>query len=125
MRLKDMTDSQRKATPVFDGLFAYFPNAIAMVARKSIQGQYQHGPTEDLQWHRERSTDELGSLTRHLLDYAIAEKEGDYITMADATEAIMWRALAHGERFFATTEEDPERYQFAERLRKGDTAACT
>ena len=109
--LATMTDGERKALPVFDGALAYFPNALALISENSLAGQAQHEPDMPLMWHRHKSRDELGSLTRHLLDYAIAEKEGDYEGMLSATKAIAWRACAHAERFVATTEEDPERYQ--------------
>lgn len=109
--LDTMSDSERKNTPIYDGALAYFPNALTLVAINSMEGQMQHAPNEPLQWHRGKSQDELGSLSRHILDYAIAEKKGDREEMLKATRAIAWRALAHAERFIAPTEEDPERYQ--------------
>ena len=117
-RLDQMDDNERKALPVYDGLLSYFPNALCLVAANSMEGQQQHAPDEPLQWHKYKSRDELGSLSRHLLDYAIAEARGDYSTMAEATASIAWRALAHAERFIGTTDEDPERYQKVKRLRE-------
>lgn len=116
--LDKMTDEERKALPIFDGAMAYFPNSIALAASNSLIGQIQHAPDEPLEWHREKSHDELGSLSRHILDFAIAEKTGDYVGMLNATKAIAWRAMAHAERFIATTDEDPERYQAARCLRE-------
>ena len=114
--LDKMTDEERKALPIYDGALAYFPNAIAMVADNSMAGQLQHAPDEPLQWHREKSTDELGSLSRHILDFAIAERQNDIEGMTTATKAIAWRALAHAERFIATTHNDPPRYQTSRAL---------
>ena len=116
--LDKMTDPERKAVPIYDGALAYFPNAIAMVADNSAAGQLQHAPDEPLQWHRGKSVDELGSLARHILDFAIAEKVGDYEGMLDASKAIAWRALAHAERFIATCDDDPELYQYVKALRE-------
>lgn len=123
--LDTMTDDERKAHKAYDGCFVYFPNALAQVGYASTVGQEQHGPDDDLGWHREKSQDELGSLSRHLLDYAIAERKGDYEGMADASRAIAWRALAHNERFFATEAGDPARYQKVANLRKPDVCYDT
>jgi hypothetical protein len=109
--LATMTDGERKNTPIYEGCIFYFPNALALIAENSLAGQAQHEPDMPLMWHRHKSRDELGSLARHLLDYAIAEAEGDYEGMLSATKAMAWRACAHAERFIATTEDDPERYQ--------------
>lgn len=117
-RLDQMTDAERKALPIYDGGFSYFPNALAMVAEQSLTGQQQYAPDEPLQWFRAKSTDELGSLSRHILDYALAEARGDYKGMYEATRAIAWRALAHAERLVATCSDDPERYQKAKALRE-------
>ena len=106
-----MDDAQRKALPLYDGAISYFPNALAAVAHHSLTGQLQHGPNKPLQWHREKSQDELGSLSRHILDFAIAEKRGDREGMLEATKAIAWRACAHAERFIAPDPVDPLRYQ--------------
>ena len=60
--------ADRKATPVFSGVLKYFPDAINELARCSMAGQKQHAPDEPLQWHREKSGDELDALARHLLE---------------------------------------------------------
>ena len=116
--LNEMTDSERKALPIYEGALAYFPNALCLVAEQSLTGQQQYAPDEPLAWFREKSTDELGSLSRHILDYALAEQRDDYKEMYKATRAIAWRALAHAERFVATVDDDPQRYQLAKALRK-------
>lgn len=116
--LDKMDDKTRKALPIFDGVFMYFPNAQALKASRSMEGQMQHAPAEPLQWHRAKSTDELGSITRHILDYCIAFVKRDYQGLLKATKAIAWRADAHAERFIATTNEDPEHYQIIKRMRE-------
>ena len=74
----------RKQYPIFSGCYAYFPNALALVARRSWIGNQQHHPEKPLHWDRTKSPDELDALMRH-----IAQGEWD---------AVAWRALAHLER---------------------------
>lgn len=75
------TDSdERKTYPLYSGLFAYFPAALAAVAHHSFANNAKHNPGEPLYWNRAKSADEADALLRHLI-------EGDYVGMA-------WRALA-------------------------------
>ena len=117
-QLNEMTDQERKALPLHDGFVAYFPDAMCAVAHNSWLGQQQHAPDEPLQWHRGKSTDEMGSLTRHIIDYAKAEAEGDYEAMVEASASIAWRGMAHLQRLVATLPDDPARYQLAKALRE-------
>lgn len=77
------TDAEeRKAIPVYTGFMAYFPDAIAAVARLSLVGGLQHGQTQEtLHWDRSKSGDELDAMHRHILD-------GDWVQVA-------WRAMAN------------------------------
>jgi hypothetical protein len=75
---------ERKKFPMFSGLKAYFPNALACVARMSWEGQQQHNPGKPLAWDKVKSPDELDALERH-------QTEGEWVQVA-------WRALAHLER---------------------------
>lgn len=61
---------ERKETPIFSGVIAYFPLALAAVARVSWRGNEQHNPGEPLHWAREKSDDHLDAAMRHLVDYA-------------------------------------------------------
>jgi hypothetical protein len=84
-------DKQRKDTPVFSGVLAYFPDALKEVAKCSFAGQQQHNPEKPLAWDRSKSGSEYDSLTRHLIDSS-AE---DYDTDGTLHKAkIAWRALA-------------------------------
>ena len=56
----------RKKRPVFTGVLKYFPDAIMEVARTSWAGNQQHHPDKPLFWDREKSSDHLDALTRHL-----------------------------------------------------------
>lgn len=65
------TDAQaRKATPIWTGFVMYFPDVLAAVAEVSRLGNEQHNPGEPLHWAREKSTDQMNTAFRHMLDYA-------------------------------------------------------
>ncbi len=70
----------RKTFPVYSGLLAYFPAALAKVAHHSYIGNEKHNPGQPLHHDRAKSGDEADALVRHLM-------EGDYVGMA-------WRALS-------------------------------
>ena len=85
------TNEERKDTPIFSGVLAYFPDALKEVAKCSFMGQQQHNPDKPLAWDRSKSGNEYDSLTRHLLD---STKE-DFDTDGTLHKAkIVWRALA-------------------------------
>lgn len=83
---------ERKATPVFQGVLSYFPDALKAVARVSAQGNVQHGlEGEKLTWQKDLSNDHEDALTRHLIDHSIDPMDDDghlHLTK------VAWRALA-------------------------------
>ena len=81
---------RRKNTPVFSGFLSYFADAINEVSRCSMAGQKQHAPNEPLQWHREKSGDELDALSRHLLEAGTTDEDGIL-----HSSKIAWRAMAN------------------------------
>ena len=82
--------AERKATPVFSGFLAYFADAVNEVSRCSMAGKKQHAPDEPLQWHREKSGDELDALSRHLLEAGTIDEDGVL-----HSAKIAWRAMAN------------------------------
>ena len=70
---------KRKAFPLYRGLFKYFPNALAAVAKRSHDGCIQH-EHDGIYWDRNKSNDDKDALVRHIL-------EEDW-------DAVAWRALA-------------------------------
>ena len=79
------TDSaERKTYPIYSGFINYFPNAIAAVSHLSYKGSQQHHPDQPLHWDKDKSSDELDALMRHMID-------GDW-------EQVAWRAMANLER---------------------------
>lgn len=80
----------RKETPIYSGVLAYFPDAIAEVARVSYEGNKQHnGPDAPLHWDRMKSTDHLDCISRHMLDHGSVDDDG----MLHSAK-LAWRALA-------------------------------
>jgi len=83
---------ERKGIPIYSGVIAYFPRALAAVAKLSKAGNDQHNPGKPLHWDRSKSGDELDALMRHVVD-------GDW-------DAVAWRALAHLEKELENADED-------------------
>ena len=91
------TDAQaRKNIPVYSGFIKYFPDAICEVARLSKVGNDQHNPGQPLHWAKEKSSDELDALMRHLIDDAAGVPvDTDGI---DHAVKVAWRAMANLQR---------------------------
>jgi hypothetical protein len=75
---------ERKMIPLYSGVIKYFPDALAAVAHLSYKGNQQHHPDKPLHWDKNKSTDELDALMRHIID--------------EDWDAVAWRALAHLQR---------------------------
>jgi hypothetical protein len=88
-------DSQeRKETPIYSGVLAYFPRAIAAVARLSKKGNDKHNPGQHLHWAKGKSTDHLDCVARHLIENGTTDDQGEYHDVM-----LAWRALANLEMF--------------------------
>lgn len=87
------TDSaERKRTPLYSGVIAYCPLALAAVARVSQRGNDKHNPGEPLHHAREKSNDHEDCMARHLVDVnTFNEEMGEYEDAA----CLAWRALMH------------------------------
>lgn len=84
------TDAQaRKDIPIGRGFFDYFPAAIAEVARVSKAGNDQHNPGQDINWARGKSTDQIDTALRHLLERGGFDVDGQRHTAKAA-----WRVMA-------------------------------
>lgn len=82
----------RKDVPLYSGVLAYFPDALKEVAKVSKVGNDQHNPGQPLHWAREKSTDQLDALVRHLADHSkgeIFDTDGER-----HLAKVAWRALA-------------------------------
>ena len=83
-------NAERKAIPVYSGFIQYFPHAIAAIAKHPAICNEQHNPGAPLHWAIDKSTEELDSLCRHMLN-------GSDQNIEDAV-AMAWRAIANLER---------------------------
>lgn len=80
----------RKATPIYSGCLAYFPDALAAVARLSLKANEKHNPGEPLHWSKGKSNDHADCLVRHLLEQGTLDEE----MQESHTVHVAWRALA-------------------------------
>src|SRR5574343_1207461 len=89
---KGQSEAQkRKDTPIFSGVLSYFPDAIKEISRVSKAGNDQHNPGQPLHWAREKSTDQLDCVARHLIDHI----QNKFDTDGQRHLAkVAWRALA-------------------------------
>lgn len=71
------------------GVLDYFPDAIAAVAEASRLGNDQHAPGEPLHWARGKSTDQLNTAVRHMIQRGGRDTDGGR-HLAKAA----WRILA-------------------------------
>ena len=85
-----MKAEDRKQRPVYSGVLKYFPDAIMEVAFVSYIGNAQHHPEKELHWDRNKSTDELDALMRHLLLAGTMDTDG-----VRHSAKVAWRALAN------------------------------
>jgi hypothetical protein len=88
---------RRKMTPMYSGCLAYFPDALALVARNSVLGQHQHGTLEEpLHWDRSKSADEMDAMIRHMADHSKDPYDSDGVLHMSK---VAWRALAFLQKF--------------------------
>jgi hypothetical protein len=81
---------ERKDVPLFSGCLAYFPDALADVARLSRVGNDKHNPGMPLHWSRDKSNDHADCLLRHQVEF-------DQLDPSDGifhATKVAWRALA-------------------------------
>lgn len=126
-------DAQRKGLPIFRLLTHYFPRAIREVTKVSVANNVRYNPERDptnINWARGKSTDQLGSLFRHLMEHEVDPKLFEFLPAATAqivgfdrvyvlAEAA-WRALAALELEVEATEAAP----FQQVARAPDVGPC-
>ena len=93
---------KRKMTPMYSGLLAYFPDALAVVAQNSMVGHYQHNdPKDPMYWDREKSADDPDGMVRHLADHSKNPYDTDGRLHLGK---VAWRALAMLQKFLEEQE---------------------
>lgn len=90
--LQSLTSAERKEIAVSRGLFAYFLDALALVARHSVRANEKHNPGDPVHWARDKSTDHEDCIARHSLAIAVDPDSLD----DDAPHIVCraWRSLA-------------------------------
>ena len=84
-------------TPMYSGMLAYFPDALALVARNSMVGHYQHNdPNDPMYWDRTKSADEMDAMIRHMADHSKDPYDKDGVLHMSK---VAWRALAFVQKF--------------------------
>ena len=89
--LENMTSEERKNTPLYSGVLAYFPDALAAVAQLSKFGNDKHNPGQPLHWAKEKSKDHLDCIARHLAGQGTLDPESGFLHDV----GLAWRALAN------------------------------
>lgn len=90
--LQSLSSAERKEAAVSRGLFAYFPDALALIARHSVRSGEKHHPGQPVHWERGKSDDHEDCVGRHSLAIAV-----DPNSLDDGQPHIIcraWRALA-------------------------------
>src|SRR5690606_13137432 len=113
MNLTLPTDSkERKEYPLYRGLFAYFPAALAAVARHSKRSNDKHNPGEPMHHARGKSTDHDDCILRHTMDLGdlLAAYERDQTLEPAVIDSILYEATARAWRSLASLQELCERF---------------
>lgn len=90
--LASLSHKERKECAVSRGFFAYFADAIALVARHSVRMNEKHNPGQPVHWSRDKSSDHEDCIARHSLAVSINPD-----AMDDGQPEIVcraWRAMA-------------------------------
>lgn len=85
-------DADRKALPIFRGPLMYFPDALLAVADVCKKGNDQHNPGQPMHWAREKSTEQMDTALRHMMDHGLGVHKDTDNTWHLAKAA--WRILA-------------------------------
>ena len=96
--LDKLPSSLRKQFPMYSGLKAYFPDALAFVSFVSWVGNQKHNPGQPLHWDRGKSMDHLDCIERHMDTVneweTISLQEVGYDVVVPHRAYVAWRALA-------------------------------
>ena len=86
------TPAERSRFPLYDGLLAYFPDALAWVSRCSYEGNQQHNPGQPMHWAMDKSTDHENKIMRHMMEGFTDDDDG-----VPHSVKVAWRALARAQ----------------------------
>lgn len=112
-------DKARKALPLFTFLTEYFLDAFIEVCRVAVLGNEQHNPGQPLHWAREKSTDQLNTAFRHMLDHKMGNVKD--IDGAYHLAKAIWRLSAELQ---LRVEADREPAEVSEHAKDCICAVC-
>lgn len=75
-------DKARKTLPIFKYFTRYFPKAHREVTKVCVVNNVRYNPNRspaDINWNRGKSTDQLGSAFRHIVEAAVDGKVFDEV----------------------------------------------
>ena len=97
MSLFPDNDQARKLLPIFKLVTRYFPKALREVTKVSVANNVRYSPEKDpadINWARGKSTDQLGSAFRHMMEAAVDGKVFETGTDIYILAEAAWRILA-------------------------------
>lgn len=94
--------AEREHYPICTGVFDYFPDAIAEVAKLSYDATQQHHPGEAMHWARGKSTNHADKILRHQMERQKSDSDG-HLHMTK----VAWRALAQLQEHLEFTRNLP------------------
>jgi hypothetical protein len=100
--------------PMATGLIAYFPDALAWVAKCSLAGNKQHSPGQPLKWRRDVSADHPNKIMRHLSDHLTSDPVDD--DGIPHCVKVAWRALAEAQLFLEAQQAKAEKRESAQEV---------
>lgn len=99
------TDSKtRKEMPIYRGVVAYFPRALGAIAHLSFQSNEKHNPGEPLHWSKNKSSDHLDCIMRHLIENGTVDPDDGFLHDIK----LAWRALANLEIVLENHEQEQQ-----------------
>lgn len=87
--MNNLPAQNRKTLPLYSGVLAFFPSALAEVAKVSVAGAVQRGKTELFFDEGVPVEDHADALLRHLADCGAHDTDG-----VRHSAKVAWRALA-------------------------------
>lgn len=104
--LNCLTSAERKEVAMSRGLFAYFPDALALIARHSVRSNEKHNLGQPVHWARGKSSDHEDCIARHSISVAVDPNSLD----GDAPHILCraWRSLAALQLWIEDKKEEGE-----------------
>lgn len=93
----------RKQLPLFRYVTGYFPKALREACKVSVVNNVRYNPDRDpgdINWARDKSTDQMGSAFRHMMEHAVDGKIFETVPEAVAKVTGIERVYVLAEAFW-------------------------